>query len=53
MKKNYARIGANTDNDEPLNNALKFPTLTIMIRCVFQESEKLYPQIYLDKSLYQ
>ena len=34
-EKNYARIGVNTDDDVPLNKPLKFPTLTIIIRCVF------------------
>ena len=53
MKKNYARIGVNTDDDVPSNKPLKFPTLTIIIRCVFQEGEKLYPQIYLDEWLYK
>ena len=52
-EKNYARIGVNTDNNIPLNKKLKFPTLTIIIRCVFQESGKLYPQIYLDEYLYE
>ena len=44
-EKNYARIGINTDDDLPLNKQLKFPTLTIIIRCVLQKGEKLYPQI--------
>ena len=35
MKKNYTRTGVNTDNDLPLNKPLKFPMLTIIIRCVF------------------
>ena len=52
-EKNYARIGVNTDDDVPLNKPLKFPILTIIIRCVFQEGEKLYPQIYLDEYLYK
>ena len=52
-EKNYARIGINTDDDLPLNKPLKLPTLTIIIRCIFQEGEKLYPQIYLDESLYE
>ena len=52
-KKNYAKIGINTDDDLPLNKPLKFPTLTIIIRCVLQEGEKLYPQIYLDECLYE
>ena len=53
MKKKHARTGINTDDDLPLNKPLKFPTLTIIIRCVFQEDEKLYPQIYLDECLYE
>ena len=44
-EKNYARIGVNTDDDVSLNKPLKFLTLTIIIRCVFQEGEQLYPQI--------
>ena len=52
MKKNYARIGVNIDDDLPLNKPLKFPILPIIIRCVFQEGTKLYPQIYLDECLY-
>ena len=51
MKKNYARIGINTDDDLPLNEPLKCLMLTIIIRCVFQEGENLYPQIYLDECL--
>ena len=54
IKKNYARIGVNTDNDVPLNKPLKFPTLTIIKKvCVFQEGEKLHPQMYLDECLYK
>ena len=51
--KNYVKIGVNTDDDIPLNKPLKFPTLTIIIRCVFQEDTKLCPQIYLDECLYE
>ena len=49
--KNYARIGISTDDNLPLNKQLKFSTLTIIIRCVFEESDRLYPQIYLDECL--
>ena len=53
-EKNYARIGVNTDDDDvPLNKQLKFPTLTIFIRCIFQNGKKLCPQIYLDDCLYE
>ena len=33
-EKNYVRIGINADDDLPLNKQLKFPTLTIIIRCI-------------------
>ena len=52
-EKNYARIGINTDDNLPLNKPLKFPTLTIIIRCVLQKCEKLYLQIYLDECLHE
>ena len=52
-EKNYAKIGVNTDDDIPLNKQLKFPTLTIIIRCIFQNGKKLCPQIYLDDCLYE
>ena len=52
-EKNYARIGVNTDDDVPLNKQLKFPTLTIIIRCIFQKGNELDPQVYLDECLYQ
>ena len=52
-EKNYARIGINTNYNLPLSKQLKFPTLAIMIRCVLQKGEKLYPKIYLDECLYE
>ena len=48
IKKNCTRMGINTDDHLPLNKTLKLRTLAIIIRRVFQEGEKLYPQIYLD-----
>ena len=51
-EKSYARIGINTDDDLPLNKSLKFPTLTIGIKYLFQET-KLFSQIYLNKFLYK
>ena len=52
-EKNYDKIGVNTDDDVPLNKSLKFPSLTIIIRCIFQNGKKLCPQIYLDEYLYE
>ena len=52
-EKNYAEIIINTDDNLPLNKPLKFPTLTIIVRCVLQKGEELYPQIHLDKCFYE
>ena len=52
-KKHYAKIGVDTDDNVPLNKQLKFPSLAIIIRCVFQKDKKLYPQVYLDECLYE
>ena len=49
----YVKIEVNTDDNVPLNKTLKFPSLTVIIRCVFQNGKKLYPQIYLDECLYE
>ena len=52
-EKNYGTIGVNTDDNVLLNKQLKFPTLIMIIRCVFEGSGDLYPQIYLDECLYE
>ena len=52
MKKNYSKIEVNAD-DLHLYKPLKFQTLLIIIRCVFQIDNKLEPQVYLDKCLYE
>ena len=49
----YAKIGVNTDDNVPLNKQLKFPTLIIIIRCVFHKDKKLDPLICLDECLYE
>ena len=52
-EKNYARIRVNTNDNIPLNKQIYFPSLIIIIRCVFEKGKELYPQIYLDECLYQ
>ena len=50
--KDFIKIKFVTDDKLPLNKPLKLRTLTIIIRCVFEEDGKLYPQIYIDECLY-
>ena len=52
-KKHHTKIGINPDDNVPLNKKLKFLSLTIIIRCMFQNGKQLYPQVYLDECLYQ
>ena len=51
--KDFMKIKFDTDDDLPLNKPLKFPTMTIIARSVFEEDRKFYPQIYLDECLYE
>ena len=43
----------NSDEGLLLNKPLKFHASTIVVRSVFEEGDKLYPQTYLDKCLYK
>ena len=47
------KIKFNSDDDLPLNKSLKFYLMTITIRCVFEDNGKLYPQVFLDDTLYK
>ena len=52
-RKDYMKIKFNSDDDLPLNKPLKFYAMTIIIRPVFEEGGKLYPQVSLDDALYE
>ena len=43
----------NSNDDFPLNKPLKFHAMMIIIRSVFEEDGKLYPQAFLDDALYE
>ena len=51
--KDFMKVNFDTVDDLPLNKPLKWHMLTVIIRCAFQEEEKLYPQIYLDECLFE
>ena len=50
--KDYTKIKFNSDDNLSLNKPLKFYQMTITIRCVISEDNKLYPQVFLDKAFY-
>ena len=47
------KIKFNSDDDLPLNKPLTFCNMTITMISVFEEDGKLYPQIFLDDTLYE
>ena len=52
-EKNYMKIKFNSDDDLPLNKPLKFHAMVIIMRSVSEEDDKLYPQVFLDDTLYE
>ena len=50
-EKDYVKIKFNSDDKLPLNKQLKFLSVTILIRSVFGEDSKYYPQAFLDDRL--
>ena len=49
----YDKIKLLSDVNLPLGKLVYFPTMTVIIRCVFKQNGVYYPQIYLDDCLYQ
>ena len=50
--KDYMKIQFNSDDNLPLNEPLKFYQMTITIRYAISEDNKLYPQVFLDGTLF-
>ena len=40
------RIKFDTDDKLPVNKTIKIPIITILIRTVFHENNKYYPQVF-------
>ena len=45
-EKDYMKIKFNSDDNLPLNKPLKFNAMTIIIRSVFEERGKIYPEVF-------
>ena len=43
----YMRIKFDTDDKLPLNKTIKLPIITTVVRAVFHENNKYYPQVFL------
>ena len=47
------KIKLDSDDDLPLNQTVDIYNVTIVIRGVFHENNKYYPQVFLDECLYK
>ena len=47
------KIKFDSDDDLPINKTLKLHNMIIVVRSVFEDKGKFYPQIYLDEYLYE
>ena len=51
--KDLKKIRFESNDDLPMNKPIRLHLLTIIIRCVFSEDGKFYPQLFLDDALYE
>ena len=52
-EKDYVKIKFSSDDDLPLNKPLRFHLMTLTLRSVFEEDDKLDPQVFLDDTLHE
>ena len=46
------KIKFNSDEELLLNKTIEIPTMTALVRTIFYENNKYYPQVLLDECLY-
>ena len=51
--KKSKKIKFNSDDNLPLNKKLKLHMLTVIVRSAFEEDDKYFRQVFLDKCLYE
>ena len=47
------KIKVNLDDELPLNKMTEIPSMIIVVKAVFHENNKYYPQVFLDECLYK
>ena len=51
--KKYMKIKFDSDDELPLNKTIEIPSMIIVVRAVFHENIKYYPQVFLNECLYK
>ena len=49
----FMKIEFDLDDDLRLNKSLNLYSVTVVVRYIFEEDDKLYPQNFLDECLYE
>ena len=49
----FMKIKFNSGEELPLNRMIEIPTITVFVRTIFHESNKYYPQVFLNECLYK
>ena len=49
----HMKIKCNSDDELPLNKTIEIPSMIIVVKAVFHENNKYYPQVFLDECLYK
>ena len=52
-EKDLMKIKFISDDNLPLNKMLKLHMLTVIVRSVFEENSKYYPQVFWEECLYE
>ena len=52
-EKYFMKIRFESDDNLPLNEMLMLHMLTVIVRSIFEEDGKYYPQVFLDECLYK
>ena len=47
------KIKFNSDDELPLNKMIEVPSMIIVVRAVFHDNNKCYPQGFLNECLYK
>ena len=49
----HTKIKFDSDDEFPLNEMINIPSMIVVVRAVFHENTKFYPQVFLDESHYK
>ena len=49
----HMKIKFNSDDELPLNKTIEIPSIITIVRAIFHENNKHYPQVFLDGCLYK